>query len=96
VIPATSLAPESAQRPKKTSWLSSRGWAPSFVDEEEIVATLAAAMSSHWWQQECAVENSKRAGRGEEEKEFVSCQFEPNFYKKHLFLISQILNFCLI
>ncbi len=45
MIPTTSLAPESAQRPKKTSWLSSQGWEPSFIDEEEIVATMAAAMA---------------------------------------------------
>jgi hypothetical protein len=64
VIPTTSLAPESAQQPKKTSWLSLRGWAPSFVDEEEIVATMAAAMSSCWRRQECAVDNLKRAGGG--------------------------------
>ncbi len=64
MIPTTSLTPESAQRPKKTSWLSSRGRAPSFVDEKEIVATMVAAMSSRWWQQECAVENLKRAGGG--------------------------------
>ncbi len=64
MIPTTSLTPESVQRPKKTSWLSSRGWAPSFVDEEEIVATMAAAMSSRWRRQECAVDNLKRAVGG--------------------------------
>jgi hypothetical protein len=64
VIPTTSLMPESAQWPKKTLWFHSRGWAPSFVDEEEIVATMVAAMSSHWRRQECAVDNSKRAGGG--------------------------------
>jgi hypothetical protein len=64
VIPTTSLASEGVQQPKKTSWLSSQGWAPSFVDEEEIVATMAAAMSSHWWRQEWAVDNLKRAGGG--------------------------------
>jgi hypothetical protein len=64
VIPTTSLVPESAQRLKKKSWLSLQGWVPSFVDEEEIVATMVAAMSSCWRQQECAVDNLKRAGGG--------------------------------
>ncbi len=59
VIPTTSLAPESVQWPKKTSWLSLQGWAPLFVYEEEIVATMAAAMSSCWRRQECAVDNLK-------------------------------------
>jgi hypothetical protein len=64
VIPTTSLTPESAQRPKKTSWLSLQGWAPLFIDEEEIVARMTAAMSSRWCWQECAVGNLKRAGGG--------------------------------
>jgi hypothetical protein len=59
VIPTTSLVPEGSPRPLKTSWLSLQGWAPSFVGKEEIVATMAAAMSSRWRQQEGAEDGSK-------------------------------------
>jgi hypothetical protein len=64
VIPTTSLMPEGAPWPLKTSWLSSQGWVPSFVGKEESVATMAAAMSSRWRRQEWAVDNSKRVGGG--------------------------------
>ncbi len=64
MILTTSLVPEGAPRPLKTSWLSLQGWAPSFVGKEEIVATMAAAMSSHWQRQEWAVDDSMRAGGG--------------------------------
>ncbi len=60
MIPTTSLAPEGAPRPLKTSWLSLRGWGPLFVGNEKIVATMVAAMSSRWR----PVDDLKRAGGG--------------------------------
>ncbi len=64
MIPTMSLMPEGAPRPLTTLWLSLQGWVPLLVGKEEIVATMAAAMSSRWRQQEWAVDDSKRACGG--------------------------------
>jgi len=48
VIPTMFLEPEEAPQPWQMPWLSSRGWTPLFVGEEEAVATMMAAMSSRW------------------------------------------------
>jgi hypothetical protein len=45
-------------------WLYLQGWAPSFVDDEEVVATMAAALSLRWRQQEQTVDGSKSKGGG--------------------------------
>jgi hypothetical protein len=66
LIPSSSLMPESVQQPKKTLWLSLQRWVSLFVDEDEIVATMAAAMSTRWRRQECGGQ-FKESGWGEEE-----------------------------
>ncbi len=64
MIPTMSLAPGGAPGPLKTLWLSLQGWASLIAGKEKIVATMAAAMSSCWQQQEWAVDDSKRACGG--------------------------------
>jgi hypothetical protein len=51
-----------APRPWQTLWLSSEEWVPLIFDKEEVVATMAATMTSCWRQQQRAVDGSKRAG----------------------------------
>jgi hypothetical protein len=45
-------------------WLSLQGWLPLLVGKEEVVAIIMAGISSHWRQQERAVNDSKSAGGG--------------------------------
>ena len=67
MIPTMFLAPEDAPWPWQTPWLSSRGWTPSFVGEDKVVATLVAAMSSRWRHARAGSGWNGESGRGEGE-----------------------------
>ena len=66
-IPTMFLKPEEAPRPWQTPWLSSRGWTPLFIGEEEVVATMVEAMSSLWRHARAGSARLRESGRGEEE-----------------------------
>jgi len=63
VIP---IEPEEAPRPWQTPWLSSRGWMPLFVGEEEVVVKMVAVISSRWRHARAGSERLRESGSGEE------------------------------
>jgi len=67
MIPTMFLEPEDAPRPWQTPWLSSQGWTLLFFGEEEVVASMVAAMSLRWLHARAGSGWFGESGRGEEE-----------------------------
>ena len=59
--------PEEAPQPWQTPWLSLRGWTPSFVGEEEAVATMVVGMSLCWRHARAGSGQLGEIRKGEEE-----------------------------